>query len=60
MSQYHHDILARSLPYTIGGGIEQSRLSMFLLEKKHIGEVQVSSWDEENKKYAKENKIELL
>lgn len=32
-SQYHHDILARSLPYTIGGGIEQSRLSMFLLEK---------------------------
>lgn len=33
MSQYHHDILARSLPYTIGGGIGQSRLSMFLLEK---------------------------
>ncbi|SYV92876.1 asparagine synthetase AsnA [Mycoplasmopsis synoviae] len=33
MGQYHHDILARSLPYTIGGGIGQSRLSMFLLEK---------------------------
>ena len=39
-------ILEKRLPYTVGGGIGQSRLSMLLLGKAHIGEVQVSLWDE--------------
>ena len=43
-TQYHTDILHNNLPYSIGGGIGQSRLCMFLLEKAHIGEVQVSEW----------------
>lgn len=47
IGKYHQDIIEEKLPFTIGGGIGQSRLSMFLLEKKHIGEVQVSSWSDE-------------
>lgn len=43
---FHQALLAGDLPQTIGGGIGQSRLCMFLLEKVHIGEVQVSVWDE--------------
>jgi len=43
---YHQKILGRELPYTIGGGIGQSRLLMLLLEKSHIAEVQASSWEE--------------
>ena len=39
-------LLAGELPLTIGGGIGQSRLCMLLLQKAHIGEVQVSVWDE--------------
>ena len=42
---FHKMLLNNELPLTIGGGIGQSRLSMLLLEKAHIGEVQVSSWD---------------
>lgn len=41
---YHKNIINNTFPLTIGGGIGQSRLSMFLLEKKHIGEVQVGIW----------------
>ena len=44
---YHRMLLAGELPLTIGGGIGQSRLSMLLLGKAHIGEVQASIWDEE-------------
>ncbi|WP_326494940.1 aspartate--ammonia ligase [Mycoplasmopsis felis] len=44
LSPYHKNILLNNLPLTIGGGIGQSRLSMFLLEKSHIGEVQASYW----------------
>ena len=44
---YHKMLLAGELPLTIGGGIGQSRLSMLLLGKVHIGEVQASVWDEE-------------
>lgn len=44
---YHKMLLAGELPLTIGGGIGQSRLSMLLLGKAHIGEVQASVWDEE-------------
>jgi aspartate--ammonia ligase len=44
----------------MGGGIGQSRLSMLLLQKAHIGEVQVSIWDAETKRICKENNIVLL
>ncbi len=44
---YHRMLLAGELPQTIGGGIGQSRLSMLMLGKAHIGEVQASVWDEE-------------
>ncbi|MBQ2769314.1 MAG: aspartate--ammonia ligase [Clostridia bacterium] len=57
---FHKALLAGELPLTIGGGIGQSRLSMLLLGKAHIGEVQVSLWDEETQKIAKENGIVLL
>lgn len=43
---YHQMILNQQLPYTIGGGIGQSRLCMLLLQKQHIGQVQCSTWDE--------------
>ncbi len=44
---FHRALLRGELPLTMGGGIGQSRLSMLLLEKAHIGEVQVSVWDED-------------
>ena len=43
---YHKKIMEKSLPYTIGGGIGQSRILMLLLERQHIAEVQASSWEE--------------
>ena len=43
---FHSMLLQDKLPLTIGGGIGQSRLSMLLLQKAHIGEVQASVWDE--------------
>ena len=57
---YHRDLLAGRLPYTIGGGIGQSRLCMLLLQKAHIGEVQVSVWPEKEINKCKENGINLL
>lgn len=42
---YHKSLMNGDLPYTIGGGIGQSRLCMFFLKKAHIGEVQSSVWD---------------
>ena len=57
---FHKALLSGELPLTMGGGIGQSRLSMLLLGKAHIGEVQVSLWDEETKKICKENGIVLL
>ena len=45
--QYHKMLLNGELPYTIGGGIGQSRISMLLLNKAHIGEVQSSIWDQQ-------------
>ncbi len=44
---YHKMLLSGELPLTIGGGIGQSRVSMLLLNKAHIGEVQASVWDDE-------------
>ncbi|MDY4793325.1 MAG: aspartate--ammonia ligase [Pararoseburia sp.] len=53
-------ILEKKLPYTIGGGIGQSRICMFFLRKAHIGEVQVSIWPDEDVAYAKERGVILL
>lgn len=53
-------ILENSLPFTIGGGIGQSRLCMFFLRKSHIGEVQASVWPQSTQDLCKENNIELL
>lgn len=57
---FHKAILDKELPYSIGGGIGQSRLCMFFLRKAHIGEVQVSVWPEEMIKECKANNIFLL
>ena len=57
---FHKALLNGELPYSIGGGIGQSRLCMLLLEKAHVGEVQVSMWDEETMRICRENHIEIL
>ena len=57
---FHRALLAGELPLTMGGGIGQSRLSMLLLGKAHIGEVQVSLWDAETRRVCAENGIVLL
>ena len=53
-------ILNKELPYTIGGGIGQSRICMFFLRKAHIGEVHVSLWPKEIQEEAAKNGIPLL
>ena len=50
-------IIEEKLPLTIGGGIGQSRLCMFMLKKAHIGEVQVSIWDKEEIEKLKQHNI---
>ena len=57
---FHKALLNGELPLTMGGGIGQSRLSMLLLGKAHIGEVQVSLWDETTKSVCRDNGIILL
>lgn len=53
-------ILDRELPYTIGGGIGQSRICMFFLRRAHIGEVQSSIWPDDVLEYAGKNGVNLL
>ena len=53
-------IINDELPFTIGGGIGQSRICMFFLRKAHIGEVQCSLWPEETVKMAEKSGIQLL
>ena len=57
---YCQSILKKELPYTIGGGIGQSRLCMFFLKKAHIGEVQSSVWSEEDIESLAKQNIHLL
>ena len=57
---FHKALLNGELPYTIGGGIGQSRMCMFFLRKAHIGEVQSSFWSEEEVRVCRENGIPLL
>ena len=58
--KYHQMVMNKELPYTIGGGIGQSRLCMLLLNKAHIGEVQASLWPQEMIDLCKANNINLL
>ena len=57
---FHKMLLSGGLPLTMGGGIGQSRVSMLLLGKAHIGEVQSSLWDEANIIAAEKAGITLL
>ena len=57
---FHRALLAGELPLTIGGGIGQSRVSMFLLGKAHIGEVQASVWDPRTLEACREAGVILL
>ena len=57
---YHKMLLSGELPLTIGGGIGQSRLSMLLLGKAHIGEVQASIWDDETVSACEKAGVTLL
>ena len=57
---FHKLLLNGTLPLTMGGGIGQSRLCMLLLGKAHIGEVQVSLWDDATSEICRKNQIELL
>ncbi|MCC8175723.1 MAG: aspartate--ammonia ligase [Bacteroidales bacterium] len=58
--KFHSMLLNGELPYSIGGGIGQSRLCMFLLQKAHIGEVQASIWPEDQIKACAQAGIHLL
>lgn len=58
--QFHQDLVAGNLPYTIGGGIGQSRICMFFLKKAHIGEVQSSIWPDAMAEDCANAKIILL
>ena len=57
---YHQSIIKEELPLSIGGGIGQSRLCMFLLKKVHIGEVQSSYWPLEDIEEFKKYNVNLL
>ena len=57
---YHKAVINEELPYTIGGGIGQSRICMFFLRKAHIGEVQSSLWPDEMIAKCKKAGIVLL
>ncbi|MFV0380308.1 MAG: aspartate--ammonia ligase [Anaerorhabdus sp.] len=57
---FHKAVLNGELPYTIGGGIGQSRLCMLLLNRAHVGEVQASIWPAEMIEECKKHNIILL
>lgn len=57
---FHKDVLNKKLPYTIGGGIGQSRLCMYMLGKAHIGEVQASVWSDDMIAECEKYNIHLL
>lgn len=57
---YHKMLLNGELPLCIGGGIGQSRMSMLLLQKAHIGEVQASVWDDETRAVCEQAGVKLL
>ncbi len=58
--KFHRMILSEQLPQSIGGGIGQSRVCMFLLQRKHIGEVQVGIWEDDVREKLRSEEIYLL
>ena len=58
--QFHKRLINDELPLSIGGGIGQSRISMYYLRKAHIGEVQASIWPPELLEQCRKNQIFLL
>lgn len=58
--EFHSLLLDKKLPYTVGGGIGQSRICMYFLDKSHIGEVQASVWPKEEIEKCKKLGIYLL
>lgn len=58
--EFHRRLLAGDLPFSIGGGIGQSRLCMYYLRKRHIGEVQAGVWPESMRRECRERGIVLL
>src|SRR5699024_735749 len=57
---FQQSLINKELPYTVGGGIGQSRMCMFFLKKAHIGEVQSSVWPDHILEFAREHGIFLL
>lgn len=57
---FHQAVIREEVPYTIGGGIGQSRICMFFLRKAHIGEVQCSLWPEDVMEEAEKKGVQLL
>ncbi len=57
---FHNDVINERVPFTIGGGIGQSRMCMYFLQKAHIGEVQASVWHEDMIELCRRNEIHLL
>lgn len=57
---YHRELLKGRLPYTVGGGIGQSRICMYFLQAKHIGQVQASVWTDDIINQCEEEGIFLL
>lgn len=57
---FHRMLVNQELPYTIGGGIGQSRLCMLLLDRAHVGEVQASIWPASMRRLCRQNNIYLL
>ena len=58
--EYQQKIINEEVPFTLGGGIGQSRLCMFFLNKLHVGEVQSSYWDESTREFFLSKGITLL
>ena len=57
---FHKRLLGGELPLSIGGGIGQSRLCMFMLRKGHIGEIQASIWPDEMRRECKQHGMSLI
>ena len=57
---FHKALLNDELPLTMGGGIGQSRLCMYLLQKRHVGEVQASIWPQQMREECEKEGIILL
>ena len=57
---FHRRLFAGELPQSIGGGIGQSRLCMFLLRKGHIGEIQSSIWPDDMREACKKHEMQLI